>query len=504
MPKFLSQVDLSKIPIRGLVAESGPTAPASPVNGQFWYDSSVNKLKVYQAGAWVILDLDTNTTYASGTAAAVVTGTDTFNYIWTPAVLKSAITGVIPGGGTAALIATGTDTTERSWTASVLKAAASANSPVQSVAGRTGAVVLSKSDVGLANVDNTADTAKPVSTAQQTALNLKADLAGPTFTGNPKAVTPTAGDNSTNLATTAFVTAAVSSKANLASPTFTGTVIVPTPTVGTAAANKDYVDGLIQGLDAKGSVRAATTAGITLSGTQTVDGVALVAGDRVLVKDQPLPKDNGIYTVATGTWVRAVDANTWAELVGAFTFVEDGNTQSNTGWVSKATPAGTLETNNIAWYQFSSAGVISAGEGLTKSGNTISILDGGVSAIKLAPGAVALDTDRVGGILPIEKGGTGSDTAAWARSNLGALGKARTPMPAMAAGSWVTVPIYYANIQQDPTFVQLSFTDVNGETIIVDWKTVNTSGDISLQAKVDVAMAVNTVFVVAHGPGLQG
>jgi hypothetical protein len=101
---------------------------------------------------------------------------------------------------------------------------------VQSVAGQTGVVVLAKGDVGLGNVDNTSDANKPVSTAQQTALNLKADLASPTFTGTPAlptgttAVTQTAGDNTTKLATTAFVAALGALKANLASPTFTGTV----------------------------------------------------------------------------------------------------------------------------------------------------------------------------------------------------------------------------------------------------------------------------------------
>ena len=84
-------------------------------------------------------------------------------------------------------------------------------SPVQSVAGKTGAVILSKGDVGLNNVDNTSDLDKPVSTAQQTALNAKANTASPTFTGTPSAPTAAAGTNTTQLATTAFVQAAVSS-----------------------------------------------------------------------------------------------------------------------------------------------------------------------------------------------------------------------------------------------------------------------------------------------------
>jgi hypothetical protein len=88
-------------------------------------------------------------------------------------------------------------------------ARASAAAPVQSVASKTGAVTLTKSDVGLANVDNTSDINKPISTAQQAALDLKAPLASPVFTGNPTAPTPTAGDSDTSIATTAFVTAAI-------------------------------------------------------------------------------------------------------------------------------------------------------------------------------------------------------------------------------------------------------------------------------------------------------
>jgi len=80
---------------------------------------------------------------------------------------------------------------------------------VTSVAGRTGVVALTKTDVGLANVDNTADTSKPVSTAQQTALDLKANIASPTFTGTPAVPTATAGTNTTQIASTAFVAAAV-------------------------------------------------------------------------------------------------------------------------------------------------------------------------------------------------------------------------------------------------------------------------------------------------------
>ena len=148
---------------------------------------------------------------------------------------------------------------------------------------------------------------------------------------------------------------------------------VAPPTTGTDAANKDYVDGVAQGLDTKGSVKAASTANLTLSAPQTIDGVALIAGDRVLVKNQTSVPTNGIYTVAAGAWVRATDMDAWAEIPGAFTFVEQGTTQADTGWVATADQGGTLGTTNITWSQFSGAGEYVAGAGLTLTGNSFAV-----------------------------------------------------------------------------------------------------------------------------------
>lgn len=93
MPKVLAQNDFSQIPVKGLVAESGPTAPANPVGGQLWYDTSTSKLKVWQ-GSWITLDVDTNTTYLAGSQAEVNAGADGTNKVWSPSTLKAAITGL--------------------------------------------------------------------------------------------------------------------------------------------------------------------------------------------------------------------------------------------------------------------------------------------------------------------------------------------------------------------------------------------------------------------------
>jgi hypothetical protein len=146
------------------------------------------------------------------------------------------------------------------------------------------------------------------------------------------------------------------------------------------AATKQYVDSVAQGLDPKASCVAATTANITLSGTQTIDGVAVVAGYRVLVKNQTLPQNNGIYLVAAGAWTRALDMDAWAEVPNAFTFIEGGTTQADTGWVSTASAGGTLGTTPITFVQFSGAGTYTAGTGLTLTGGAFSITNTAVTA----------------------------------------------------------------------------------------------------------------------------
>jgi hypothetical protein len=141
------------------------------------------------------------------------------------------------------------------------------------------------------------------------------------------------------------------------------------------AATKAYVDASQLGLDVKASVKVATTESITLSGTQTVDGVALSVGDRVLVKNQGTGSQNGLYTVSEEGWVRTTDANTNAKVTpGLFVFVEQGASNADSGWVLTTDGTITLDTTALTFVQFSGAGQIDAGAGLTKSGNTLNVV----------------------------------------------------------------------------------------------------------------------------------
>ena len=154
--------------------------------------------------------------------------------------------------------------------------------------------------------------------------------------------------------------------------TTTGTIST-TPSTGNDIVNKSYVDALVTGLDVKGSCIAGTTVNITLSGTQTVDGIALIAGDRCLVKNQSTASENGIYVVASGAWTRSTDMDTWSEVPGAFTFIEQGSSQGDTGWVCTANAGGTIGVTAMNWSQFSGGASYTAGTGITIVGSAISL-----------------------------------------------------------------------------------------------------------------------------------
>jgi hypothetical protein len=155
---------------------------------------------------------------------------------------------------------------------------------------------------------------------------------------------------------------------------------VLTPVNPNDGANKAYVDATAQGLSPKTSVLATTTANITLSGLQSIDSYMTLAGDRVLVKDQVIPANNGIYIAAIGAWTRAIDVSTWAEVVGAFVFTEGGAVFHNSGWVSSSAVIGTIGSTAITFVQFSQAGAYTASTGLTLTGGAFSITNTAVSA----------------------------------------------------------------------------------------------------------------------------
>ena len=198
-----------------------------------------------------------------------------------------------------------------------------------------------------------------------------------------------------------------------------------TPTADGDAASKSYVDGVSQGLDVKDSCVAATTANITISTAlnngDTLDGVSLSTNDRVLVKDQSTASENGIYIVGSSP-ARADDLAAGADAAGMFTFIEQGTVNADNGFVCTSNKgSAVVGTNNLTYVQFSGAGQITAGDGLDKSANTLSVdlkSNGGL-VIESTEIAVDLAASSITGTLAIGDGGTGATSASAARTALG-------------------------------------------------------------------------------------
>lgn len=266
-----------------------------------------------------------------------------------------------------------TNTTQVATTAFVLGQASSANPLINGSAAPGSATRFSRQDH-----------VHPTDTS-------RAPLAAPALTGVPTAPTAAVDTNTTQLATTAYVVA----QAAAAAPAALGTQAVGTalrfaradhvhalpalhalnapsasvslnsqkitslaePTLATDAATKAYVDAMAQGLSWKAAARAATTANITLSAPQTIDGVSVIAGDRVLVKDQSTGSTNGIYVVAAGAWTRATDADISAEIpAGMALLVTEGTTNGDRSFVLTTNAPITLGTTSLSFSAMTGGG----------------------------------------------------------------------------------------------------------------------------------------------------
>lgn len=190
---------------------------------------------------------------------------------------------------------------------------------------------------------------------------------------------------------------------NAGNETITGTwsfSVAPTspmPTAGGQVANKDYVDNIAAGVSPQRSVKVASTANISLTGLQTIDGYAVQAGDRVLVKDQSTGSQNGVYVAAAGAWSRSADFDgspTNEVSSGALVYVEQGTANGNSSWVLVTADPITIGTTSLSFSIFSRPGDFVAGAGLTKTGNQFDV--GTASTSRIVVNADNIDLAAVG------------------------------------------------------------------------------------------------------------
>ncbi|MEU4331410.1 hypothetical protein [Nonomuraea dietziae] len=245
------------------------------------------------------------------------------------------------------------------------------------------------------------------------------------------------------------------------------------------AARLADVQAAAAGISVKPAVRAGTLANVTLTGLQTIDGVTLQAGDRVLVKAQTNAADNGLYTAAAGAWARTTD-----QLApNTFVFVSEGSTLAETGWAISTNGAITPGTTPISWAQFAGGGGGGAGAGLAQNGANLDVVAADTS-ITVNPDSITV------GLVPIAKGGTGATTAAAARAALGVGGSFAAALPALTPGVWANV--VHGLGTEDVT--EPSFRDATTkEHVRLDSKTIDAN---TIAVRADIAVAAGAVRMV--------
>ncbi len=298
-------------------------------------------------------------------------------------------------------------------------------------------------------------------------------------------------------------------------PAFSSLTSKPTTISGygiTDAYTTAQVDALFTGLDQKQSVRVATTANITLSGAQTIDGVSAIAGDRVLVKDQSTGANNGIYVVASGSWTRATDADSSAEVTsGMYTWVTEGTTNGDSGWRLTTDDAITLGTTALVFAQFNGTGGYTASTGLTLTGSAFSITNTAVTAASYGSATqVATFTvnaqgqltaagnttvtpafSSVTGTATVAQGGTGSTTAAAAIAALGGL---------PTAGGTMTGALNEAHGADVASATTTNLTTATGNLVDVTGTTTITA--ITLADGAERTVRFTGALTLTHGASL--
>lgn len=400
-------IDLSKKELRNAQIQNLGTAPSSPVTGQIYYDTGVNKLYWWNGSSWIdatgaagavlatLLDAkgDLIAASAADTPARLAVGTD-------GQILVAA-----SGQATGLQWRDGAVTDIKGVTTDTLLGRDTAGTGAGELIGVGGGLEFT----GAGAIRVAAFTGDVTKTAGGTALTIAADAVARSMMVNMAQATimgraAGAGTGDPTDLTPAQVKTLLAYAASEVSFTPADTITstdVQTAIVEALTDARAYADSLANGFDVKASVRVATTAAGTLATSfengDTIDGVTLATGNRILIKDQASGAENGIYIVnASGAPTRATDADTSAEVTaGMFTWVEEGTVNGDTGWLLTTNQAITLGTTALVFTQFSGLGQITAGSALTKTGNTLDVnVDG--TTIEVSADALRIAASAAG------------------------------------------------------------------------------------------------------------
>jgi len=355
-----SYIDLNKNELRNAVVQNLSTAPSSPSDGQVYYDTDDDKLYLRADGAWEIVNrftaADESKLDAIEAAADV---TDATNVNAAGAVMETDF------DATTFLYATSDNTPQPKTPAEVLTIL---GIETGATADQTAAQILAL----LLTVDGSGTSLDADKLDAQEGSHY---LARGNHTGTQAA--STISDFDTQVRTSRLdQMAAPSASVSANSQRITA---VGSPSADTDAATKAYVDATKQGLNVKTPVRVASTANVAvangLENGDTVDGVTIATGDRVLLKNQSTATENGVYVaVSSGAASRATDMDASSEAIGgAFVWVNEGTVNADTQYVITTNDPITLGSTSITWTQFSGSAQVTAGNGLDKSGSELSV-----------------------------------------------------------------------------------------------------------------------------------
>ena len=409
--KFLTSIDLAKNELQNARIQNLASDPSSPVAGQIYYNTAANEMRIYNGTAFEAIGLNgvtadaaeinildgailstTELNYVDGVTSGIQAQLDAKsplnNPTFTGTVTLDTGVNLVFEGTTAnsfeTTLTAGDPTADRTITLPDLTTTLVGQDTTDTLTNKT---LTSPTISGLTLSDSAIVVEGSTTDAYETTLS----FVDPT--ADRIVYVPNADGTLARVENKLHDFAVATASVNLNSQKITN---LATPTDPTDAANKGYVDAAVVGIDWKASVRAATTAAVTLATAfengDTLDGVTLATGNRVLVKDQADGSENGIYTVnASGAPTRATDADTAAEITASFAvFVEEGTVNADSAWTLTNNGTVTVGTTALVFTQFTGLGQITAGAGLTKAANTLDV--GAGTGITVNANDVAIDT----------------------------------------------------------------------------------------------------------------